>query len=390
MINKCVQAFPRSEYMRRLAAVKEEMARRDLRTLVVTDDSNVAYLLGYTAQSGYVPQGVIVSADRGEPTFLLRRQDAPAAIHQSFLDRDQVVGYPEALVGNPDENGFDAIIDLLHDLGAAEAGLGLELADLPAPDVDKFRRRLPAARIEDFTGGVTWLRIVKSDLEIAVMREAAAITDAAIRRAGEVLRPGLRESDAAAEIVAQLIRGVDGIPGTGTANSFFLCASPRTGTSHIPWTEDVLQPGAQVNLELSGVRHGYVAPIMRTFSLGTPNDRLRKVHEAELAGLEAALDAVEPGRTCGEVAEAFYRTAEAQGVTKESRCGYAVGINWTEPTASLKVGDPTILQPNMTFHLMLGNWMEEDFGYVISETFRVTESGADVLTRSPRDLLKLC
>ena len=61
-----------------------------------------------------------------------------------------------------------------------------------------------------------------------------------------------------------------------------------------------------------------------------------------------------------------------------------------EPTASLKVGDPTILRPNMTFHLMLGNWMEEDFGYVISETFRVTESGADVLTRSPRELLELC
>jgi Xaa-Pro aminopeptidase len=240
------------------------------------------------------------------------------------------------------------------------------------------------------TGAVTWLRIVKSDLEIAVMREAAAITDAAIRRAGEVLRPGLRESDAAAAIVAQLMRGVDGISGTGIARSFFLCASPRTGTSHIPWTDDVLQHGAQVNLELGGLRHGYVAPIMRTFSLGAPSERLRKVHEAELAGLEAALDAVEPGRTCGEVAEAFYRAAEAQGVKKESRCGYAVGINWMEPTASLQVRDPTILQPNMTFHLMLGNWMEEDFGYVISETFRVTESGADVLTQSPRELFELC
>jgi len=152
MINNCVQAFPRSEYMRRLAAVKEEMARRDLRTLVVTDDSNVAYLLGYTAQSGYVPQGVIVSADRGEPTFLLRRQDAPAAIHQSFLDRDQVVGYPEALVGNPDENGFDAIIDLLHDLGAAEAGLGLKLAR-PA---GAGRRQVPAASAGRSDRGLHW------------------------------------------------------------------------------------------------------------------------------------------------------------------------------------------------------------------------------------------
>lgn len=65
------------------------------------------------------------------------------------------------------------------------------------------------------------------------------------------------------------------------------------------------------------------------------------------------------------------------------------GLNWAENTASLKLGDPTVLKPDMTFHLMLGNWIDEDFGYVISETFRVTESGAEVLTGSPRELFEL-
>ncbi|WP_439397436.1 hypothetical protein ACRQ5Q_09950 [Bradyrhizobium sp. PMVTL-01] len=41
----------------------------------------------------------------------------------------------------------------------------------------------------------------------------------------------------------------------------------------------------------------------------------------------------------------------------------------------------TELKPNMTFHLMLGNWIEEDFGYVISQTLCVTETGAEALTR---------
>lgn len=382
------QAFPRDEYMGRVAATKEEMGRRDVRVLVVTDASNITYLTGYSAESGYVPQGLVISADAAEPTFILRRQDTPAAFHQSFLDRDNVIGYPENLVGNPEENGFDVIIDLLHELGAAKGGVGLELALLQTPHIEQFRRRLPRTRIEDFTGVVTWLRIVKSDLEIAVMREAAAITDAAIGRAGEVLGAGVREADAAAEIVATLIRGTNGLPGTGIAE-FFLCSSPRTGTPHIPWTEDVLRSGSQVNLELSGKRHRYAAPIMRTFSIGPASDRLRKVHDAELAGLEAALDIVEPGRTCGDVADAFYRTIGAYGLSKESRCGYSVGINWLEPTASLKSGDPTVLQPNMTFHMMLGNWIEEDFGYVISETFRVTESGAETLTKSPRELREL-
>jgi Xaa-Pro aminopeptidase len=198
----------------------------------------------------------------------------------------------------------------------------------------------------------------------------------------------VREADAVAEIMGTLVRGAGGKPGTGI-QPLNLCSSPRTGTSHIPWSEDAFREGSQINLELGGERYGYVAPIMRTFSIGAPSERLRSMHEAEAAGLEAALDAVQPGVTCGEVAEAFNRTIEKLGFKKESRCGYSIGINWLEPTASLKEGDTTELKPNMAFHLMLGNWVDEDFGYVISESIRVTESGVEALTSAPRELFEL-
>lgn len=93
------------------------------------------------------------------------------------------------------------------------------------------------------------------------------------------------------------------------------------------------------------------------------SDRLRRLHEAELAGLEAALSTVRPERTCGDIANAFYRTIEKVGFKKESRCGYAIGIDWAEPTASLQASDMTELKPYMTFHLMLGNWVDEDFRF---------------------------
>jgi len=220
------------------------------------------------------------------------------------------------------------------------------------------------------------------------MREAAAITDAAITRATEVIRPGVREADAAAEIVGTLVRGVGGKAGSGIQN-FYLCASPRISTPHIVWTDDILRNGSQVNLELGGKRHGYIAAIMRTFSIGKPSDRLRRIHEAEVAWLEAALDKVRPGATCSDVANAFYRTMQKHGFTKESRCGYSLGINWLEATASLRDGDMTELKPNMTFHLMLGNWVDDDFGYVIGESFRVTTTGAEVLTSTPRKLFEI-
>ncbi|WP_340163220.1 M24 family metallopeptidase [Mesorhizobium sp. NZP2298] len=112
-------------------------------------------------------------------------------------------------------------------------------------------------------------------------------------------------------------------------------------------------------------------------------------HEAHLAGLEDALNTVRPGATCSDVAGAFYRTIEKLGLKKDTRCGYSVGIDWVDHPASLNEVDKTELKPNMTFHLMLGNWMEDDFGYVISETFRVTESGVEVLTNMPRKLFEV-
>ncbi|UWU67989.1 Xaa-Pro peptidase family protein [Bradyrhizobium sp. NC92] len=385
---KAPQAFPRTEYLRRIAAVKAEMEKREIDVLMVTSPASITYLSGYTSKSGYVPQGLILSLKEEEPTFFTRRMDAPAAMHQMFFDSSRVIGYAEDLIANPDLDGFDAIIDFLHDKGLASGGVGLETKALSAQTAEKFKVRIPKGKIVDFANGVHWIRGIKSDLEIGVMREAAANADAGMARATEVIRPGVREADAAAEIIGALVRGVDGKPSTDLAG-FFLCASPRSATAHIRWTEDAFRQGSQINLEFAGVRHGYTSALMRTMSIGKPSDRLRRVHEAEVAGLEAALAAVKPGAICGDVATAFNTAMKKHGVQKESRCGYAIGIDWTEPTASLKEGDRTVLKPNMTFHLMLGNWIDEDFGYVISETFRVTDTGAEAFSKLPRVIFEI-
>ncbi|MGZ2386073.1 M24 family metallopeptidase [Rhizobium brockwellii] len=382
------QVFPRDEYLRRLAAVKVEMERREISALMVVVPANITYLTGYTAKSGYVPQGLIITLNDDEPTFITRRMDAPAAVHQMFIDRSRVIGYPESLIANPDNDGWDALIDHLREAGVEKANIGTEAQSLSSQTVGKFRTRMPEAKFVDFGNTVCWIRGIKSDLEIALMREAAAIADAGMLRAKEVIRPGVREADAAAEIIAQLVRGAAGKQGTDVAD-FTLCASPRTSTAHITWAEDRFRHGSQINIELGGVRHGYTSALMRTFSIGEPSDLLQRLHEGEVAGLEAALAAVKPGATCGDVASAFNEALGKFGFEKESRCGYAIGIDWTEPTASFKAGDTTILKPNMTFHLMLGNWVDEDLGYVISETLRVTESGVETFSKLPREIFQI-
>nr|WP_287187030.1 M24 family metallopeptidase [Mesorhizobium sp.] len=74
------------------------------------------------------------------------------------------------------------------------------------------------------------------------------------------------------------------------------------------------------------------------------------MHDIQVSGLKAALQSIKPGATCSDVANAFYSTIGKQGLKKDTRCGYAHGIGWLEPTASLRDGDMTVLEPNMTFH----------------------------------------
>ena len=107
-------------------------------------------------------------------------------------------------------------------------------------------------------------------------------------------------------------------------------------------------------------------------------------------GIDAAFNFVKPGVTAEEVERVWRDTIAKHGLIKESRCGYSTGLNyppdWGEHTISLRPGDTTVLQPNMTIHFMPGIWMD-DWGIEISECFRVTEDGCEPLASTPRELI---
>ena len=91
-----------------------------------------------------------------------------------------------------------------------------------------------------------------------------------------------------------------------------------------------------------------------------------------------------------EAVEAVWRATTARhGIVKDSRIGYSTGLNyppdWGEHTISLRPGDKTVLEPNMTLHMLPGVWFD-DWGIEISECFRVTETGAEPLADVPREL----
>lgn len=385
MVERAKGAFTRKEYARRVKLTKEAMANEDIDTLFIVEHGNLVWLTGFTAESAYVEQSLVIDAFSEEPMLCVRQQDFAAAVHLSFMDRARIHGFAESLIANPDANGYDRMAELMRDAGLLRGRIGVEMGILSHNTVAQLKKSLSGADLVDATGLVTWLRLPKSDEEITVMQQASDISDAAMQAAIDRIEAGARESSAVKAALGELCIGIDGAPATQLEGINF-CSTPLTGTSHIQWRDTTYQDGSQINIELGGVRHRYASGLMRTVHVGTPPDQLVKLHAAEVEGLAAALAAAKVGNTCADVANAFQDTIRRYGFEKLSRCGYAMGINWTEESASLKSDDHTVLEPGMTFHLMLGNWIDEDFGMVLSETFVVRETGGEALGKLPREL----
>ena len=88
------------------------------------------------------------------------------------------------------------------------------------------------------------------------------------------------------------------------------------------------------------------------------------------------LDAIKPGKTADDVAQAFWKILDKYGIEKTSRTGYSIGIgyppDWGEHTLKYIKGDMTILEPNVTFH-MIAVMQFGDWGVEASEAIRVTD-----------------
>ena len=80
--------FSKEEYLSRLSKVKKEMDQKNMDVLILTDPSNMNYLIGYDGWSFYVPQGVIISQDRDHPIWFGRKQDSNGAIVTTNLDHE--------------------------------------------------------------------------------------------------------------------------------------------------------------------------------------------------------------------------------------------------------------------------------------------------------------
>jgi len=366
------------------------MAAAGIELLLVTDPSNMAWLTGYDGWSFYVHQCVLLAED-GEPIWYGRTQDANGAVRTVFMDHANVLCYPDHYVMSTERHPMQHLAGILEDRGWARKAIGVEKENyyFTAACLEHLQASLPNAVFKDATALVNWQRAVKSETELDYMRRAGRIVEAMHARVFELIEPGLPKNQLVAEIFRTAINGADGHWGDYPAIVPLLPSGSDAAAPHLTWDGRPFKSGEGTFFELGGCYRRYHCPLSRTVFLGKPNQTFLDADKAVAEGMEAGLAAAKPGNCCEDIAKAFFDVLLRYGIKKDNRTGYPIGISyppdWGERTMSLRLGDRTELQPNMTFHFMTGLWME-DWGMETTESIVITETGADCLTDYPRKL----
>lgn len=359
--------------------------------LLISNPSNMYYLTNYSAWSFYVHQMMVVTLEDAQPLWIGRQMDASGVAKTTWLDEHHIIAYPDFYVQSKERHPIDFVANILTEIGQSSRTIGIEMDVhyFTALCYERLKKGLPNAKFKDTSSLVNMVRLIKSNQEIKYMKRAGKIVETAMNAAYDCVQIGVRECDVAAAIYHAQIKGTPEYGGDYTSIVPMLPTSQNTSSPHITWTDNKYEQGDFLTIEIAGAYKRYHAPMARTMAIGQAKEEVKELSKVVQEGIEATLEVIKPGMKAEEVERIWSKTIGKYGHRKSSRLGYSVGLSfppdWGEHTVSFRPGDDSVLQPNMTFHLMPGIWYS-DYGVEITETIRITETGVELLTNFPRDL----
>jgi Xaa-Pro dipeptidase len=340
--------FERSEFAARLARLQGEMRAKRFDAMFLFAQESMYWLTGYDSFGFCFFQCLVVTAD-GRMALLTRSADLRQARQTSLIDDIRI--WKDARDANPAAELKALAVEL--GLSGARVGVEYETQGL----THRNGKRLEAAfegvaRLEGASLVVPSLRTVKSPAEIAHIRRAAALSDAADGAAIALLRPGADEGDILAAMHDAIFRAGGDYP----ANEFIIGSGEEALLCRYKSGRRKLSADDQLTLEFAGTWRHYHAALMRTHIVGKPRPLHVSYHGAAREALLACEAELRPGRTAGDVFAAHARILDRHGLSAHrlNACGYSLGAkftpSWMDPPMFYEANDFE-LHPGMTMFL---------------------------------------
>lgn len=275
-----------------------------------------------------------------------------------------------------DQSPYELLAVGLGDRGIRTGQIGIE-ETVPFVFSDGVAKAAPAMRLVSGTPVTAGCRMVKSVHELQLMRLAAKVSWLAYKAAHESLKEGMTEDEFSALVSAahkQL-----GFTGGADVQTGEYSALP-----HGSLTPQKISEGTILLMDGGCRVEGYTSDISRTFVLGKPTEKMKRVFDIVLKAQTAAVKTARPGISAGDVDAAARKVISDAGFGPDykyfsHRVGHGMGMDGHE-WGYLVRGNTLKLQPNMTFSDEPGIYVRGEFGVRLEDDMVITENGAELMT----------
>ncbi|MFY9272500.1 MAG: Xaa-Pro peptidase family protein [Thermacetogeniaceae bacterium] len=356
-----------SIYQKRLQRLCHILKEQHLESLLVAKPENVLYISGFSGG-----EGVLLITQQEAYLFSDSRYIEQARQEAPFCEFVLVKKYfTEALGKVAEEKGLQL--------------MAFEKDHLTYQQWEQLRNSF-SGKLQPVSGLIEKLRLIKDESEIALLKEAGAITASAFRYILGELHPGQTEVEIAGMLEFFMRRQGSGPPAFET----IVASGKRGALPHGTASAKKVGRGELITMDLGATYQGYAGDLTRTICLGTVSDRQQEIYELVKEAQERGIKAVRAGVRAEEVDAVVRGFFEQHGYAEYfmHSLGHGVGLAVHEEPR-LAPGQDTILQPGMVVTIEPGLYLPDWGGVRIEDTVLVKEDGCEILTPVTKNLIVL-
>jgi Xaa-Pro dipeptidase len=365
----------------RIERARRLMAEQKIDALMLCSGTSLVYFTNIRWSGGERLFACIVPV-KGQPFFVCPAFEEDRAREQIALGPFQ--GTADVRTWHEHESPYALVAAGLRDRGVATGRIGME-ETVKFVFSDGVAKAAPGATVVSGTGVTAGCRGVKDAHELELMQLASTVTLTAYGAAWKALADGMTQNDFARLVSAAHARlGFDGGAGVQVGE--------YSALPHGSIQPQVIKEGSILLIDGGCTVEGYQSDISRTFVLGRPTDKMKRVFEIDRRAQDAALAAAKPGVPCEAVDAAARKVIVDAGYGPDykfftHRVGHGMGMDGHEWPYLVR-GNTLPLAPGMTFSDEPGIYLPGEFGVRLEDDMYITPEGARLFTPQSESLEK--